>query len=79
MLRSLLSPLSERLLGPSPSTPSFALPEEQPKTEATPEDFARYVLVEIMRNSLGRLKVAQGLTSRSEVNTFVDFTGLRRS
>ena len=66
MLRSLFSPL----LGPSPSQQTFAVPEEPPqaRAEATPEDFARDVLVEIMKNSIERLKVAQGLTSRSEVS-----------
>ncbi|CAL1710979.1 unnamed protein product [Somion occarium] len=59
MLRSLLSPL----IGPSPSQQSFVIEEQ---VEATPEDFARDVLVEVMRNSVERLKVAEGLSSRTE-------------
>ncbi|KAI0700338.1 beach-domain-containing protein [Cytidiella melzeri] len=64
MLRSLLSPLSDRFI-PSPR-PNISL---APHTEDifSPEDFAKDVLVEVMRNAVERLKLAEGLNARSEV------------
>lgn len=65
MLRSLLSPLSDRFalspvpdLSPAPRTADDIF---------SPEDFARDVLLEVMRNAVERLKVAEGLSARSEV------------
>ena len=67
MLRSLLSPLSSRF-------PLSARPEVSPIPvidEPAPEDFARDVLVEVMRNTVERLKVAEGLSDRTQVRTFI--------
>ena len=65
MLRSLLSPLSDRFaLSPRPDL-SPAPPSDN--EEISPEDFARDVLVEVMRNTVERLKFAEGLTARSQV------------
>ena len=87
MFRTLLSPLSARFSGLSPSpTPNtsgtgllspasaqttgavhhhgFGRPEDE---NPAPEDFARDVLVEVMRKSVERLKMAEGLSARTEV------------
>ena len=64
MLRSLLSPLSSRFpLSPRPQV--HEVPEEP--AEPAPEDFARDVLVEVMRGAVERLKVAEGLSDRTQV------------
>lgn len=64
MLRSLLSPLSDRFV----LTPRPELNSAQPEQDVfSPEDFARDVLVEVMRNAVERLKFAEGLNARSEV------------
>lgn len=63
MLRSLLSPLSSRFpLSPRPDV--APMPEE---SDPAPEDFARDVLVEVMRGAVERLKVAEGLSDRTQV------------
>jgi hypothetical protein len=65
MLRSLLSPLSDRFaISPRPEISSAAHTEDI----FSPEDFARDVLVEVMRNAVERLKFAEGLSTRSEVH-----------
>lgn len=63
MLRSLLSPLSSRF----PLTPRPEAHQTLDDTEPAPEDFARDVLVEVMRNAVERLKVAEGLSDRTQV------------
>ncbi|KAI0079797.1 beach-domain-containing protein [Panus rudis PR-1116 ss-1] len=65
MLRTLLTPLSAAF-GTSPSQPNFPGSPGPDNDELDPEDFARDVLVEIMRNSVERLKVAEGLKARTE-------------
>lgn len=75
MFRSLLSPLSA-LVSPtssasrppasSTSTHGFGF-GRQDEEDTAPEDFARDVLVEVMRKSVERLKVAEGLSARTEV------------
>lgn len=90
MFRTLLSPLSARFGGstPSPSPqPSsanllsadghhrgFRVPGGRGEGEDSPEDFARDVLVEVMRKSVERLKLAEGLRARTEVRTPHTFT-----
>ena len=64
MLRTLLSPLSSRL--PISPRPDVA-PVNTDNNEPSPEDFARDVLVEVMRNTVERLKVAEGLNTRTQV------------
>lgn len=63
MFRSLLSPLSGRL----PLTPRPEVSPVPVDDEPAPEDFARDVLVEVMRNTVERLKVAEGLNDRTQV------------
>ncbi|KAI0826715.1 beach-domain-containing protein [Trametes gibbosa] len=68
MLRTLFTPLSARFSLPSPLSPrnsQDSAPEES--DELDPEDFARDVLVELMRNATERLKAANSLTERIEV------------
>ena len=68
MLRTLLSPLSSRFpISPRPDTAPVIPDNDEP----APEDFARDVLVEVMRNTVERLKVAEGLSSRTQVFTLV--------
>ena len=66
MLRTLLTPISSRFpLSPRPDiTPEPPVPEDD---ELNPEDFARDVLVEVMRNAIERLKLAEGLNERTQV------------
>ncbi|KAH8103359.1 beach-domain-containing protein [Cristinia sonorae] len=72
MLRSFLSPLSS-VFSPTPNSANsqvspgqhgFRRPEDD---GAAPEDFARDVLIEVMRKSVERLKMAEGLRARTEV------------
>lgn len=63
MLRTLLTPLSSRFSATSPNAP-HTLNEED---NVSPEDFARDVLIELMRNSITKLKDAQDVDSRLEV------------
>ena len=64
MLRTLLSPISSRFpLSPRPEV----APTPADNDELSPEDFARDVLVEIMRNAVERLKLAEGLNERTQV------------
>ena len=69
MFRTLFTPLSARFSLPSPlSSPRQTATEIQSDPdEIDPEDFARDVLVELMRNSTERLKTADTLTERIEV------------
>ena len=69
MLRSLLTPLRARF-DVSPSRPDAAFEPVAPaEDELTPEDFARDVLVELMRNSVESLKGADNVKSRTEVSS----------
>lgn len=60
MLRNLLTPLSSRFSATFPNTP-HTIDEED---DVSPEDFARDVLIELMRNSITKLKDAQDVGSR---------------
>jgi hypothetical protein len=72
MLRSLLTPLRARFdVSPRPDSVAFE-PAPPADDELTPEDFARDVLVELMRNSVESLKEADNVRSRTEVG-FADF------
>lgn len=65
MLRTLLTPISARFSAtPFPQTPTGKTEEDD---DLDPEDFARDVLVELMRNSIDRLKDAQDVQSKLEV------------
>jgi hypothetical protein len=73
MLQTLLSPLRSRF-ELSPRTP---ISSEQPNPSPTqplaedddlkPEEFARDVLIELMKNSVEKLKQADGQRNKSEV------------
>jgi len=68
MLRSLLTPLRARF-DVSPSKPDATFePAASADDELTPEDFARDVLVELMRNLVECLKGADNVKSRTEVS-----------
>ncbi|TBU31477.1 beach-domain-containing protein [Dichomitus squalens] len=71
MLRTLLTPLSARFSLPSPLSPRASSGSEvfSDPDELAPEDFARDVLVELMRNATERLKTADTLSERIEVLT----------
>ena len=68
MFRTLFTPLSARFSLPSPLSPRASQTEvlDEPD-EIDPEDFARDVLVELMRNATERLKSADTLAERIEV------------
>lgn len=66
MLQSLLTPLRARFdISPRPETTFEAVTPVD--DEFTPEDFARDVLIELMRNSMEALKAADNIKSRTEV------------
>ena len=68
MLRTLFTPLSARFSLPSPVSPRQQAAEvHSDPDDLDPEDFARDVLVELMRNSTERLKTADTLSERIEV------------
>lgn len=68
MLRSLLTPLRARFdASPRPET-EFAAPATSADDDFTPEDFARDVLVELMRSSVESLKEAEHIDSRMAVS-----------
>ncbi|RPD65419.1 beach-domain-containing protein [Lentinus tigrinus ALCF2SS1-7] len=70
MLRTLLTPLSARFSLPSPLSPRQQAAEVlSDPDDLDPEDFARDVLVELMRNATERLKTADTLSERIEVLT----------
>lgn len=69
MLKSFLTPLRARFdISPRPDI-AFQPAEAALDDELTPEDFARDVLVELMRNSVESLKVADDVKSRTEVRS----------
>ena len=63
MLQTLLSPLTSRF----PLTPRQDVSPVIPDDSSAAEDFARDVLVEVMRNAVERLKFAEGLNARTQV------------
>jgi hypothetical protein len=62
MLRTLLSPLRGHF-ETSPHTPKTC-PDDD---ELAPEDFARDVMIELMRNSVENLKLAQDTKTKTQV------------
>jgi hypothetical protein len=68
MLRTFLTPLRLRFeVSPRPDG-AFEPEQPAPAEEFTPEDFARDVLVELMRNSVESLKIADSIGARMEVS-----------
>jgi hypothetical protein len=70
MFRTLLTPLRARFdLSPRSSSISSVSPYSgRTDDDLAPEDFARDVLVELMRNSVENLKRAENAKSRTEVS-----------
>lgn len=67
MLRTLLSPLRGHF-DPSARTPMTSLPASVlEEDEFAPEDFARDVMIELMRNSVENLKLAQDTKTKTLV------------
>lgn len=70
MLQTLLSPLRSRFES-SPRTPISSelnpSPTQPDDDDLNPEEFARDVLIELMRNSIEKLKQADNLRDKSEV------------
>lgn len=66
MLRTLLTPLRSRF-DISPLSPRSAPLPPDNDDELAPEDFARDVLIQLMRNSVDNLKSAENATARDEV------------
>ena len=73
MLRSLLTPLSGKFpLSPFSARPDHAaVAGSDSPDELAPEDFARDVVIEVMRVSMERLKEVQGLTHQLEVSRYI--------
>jgi hypothetical protein len=71
MFQNLLSPLKARFEGLTPRSPSatFLPPvDDVPDAVPDPEEFARDVLVQLMRNTVEALKVADGQDAKTEVS-----------
>lgn len=67
MLRSFLTPLKARFdVSPLPS-PSLQPTHTPTNDDFAPEDFARDVLIELMRNSMEKLKSSDDVRSKNEV------------
>jgi hypothetical protein len=71
MFQNLLSPLKARFDQLSPRSPSAAFPSVEEEDVQTPEDFARDVLVQLMRNSVENLKMADTQVVKGEVRPTV--------
>ena len=73
MLQTLLSPLRSRF-DLSPRSPTFSQQPNpspiSPEDDLNPEEFARDVLIELMRNSVEKLKQTDDQRSKSEVCLF---------
>jgi hypothetical protein len=70
MFQNLLSPLKARFEGLTPRSPSatFLSPaDDVPESAPDPEEFARDVLVQLMRNTVEALKTADGQDAQTEV------------
>lgn len=65
MFQTLLTPLRARF-DLSPRTPTVAPPTVE-DDEIAPEDFARDVLIQLMRNAVENLKAAENGRQRAEV------------
>ncbi|RDB26036.1 hypothetical protein Hypma_006119 [Hypsizygus marmoreus] len=66
MLRTLLTPLRARF-DLSPKTPTTPLPPAHDDNDIAPEDFARDVMIELMRNSVENLKLAEDTRTKIQV------------
>jgi len=66
MFTTLLTPLRNKF-DLSPRTPAIPIPSVQ-DDDLSPEDFARDVLIELMRNSVHNLTEAETLKTRAEVS-----------
>lgn len=74
MLKSFLTPLRARFdISPRPEVAFPPAVETPGDDEVTPEDFAKDVLVELMRNSVENLKVAEDVRSRTAVSHYFHF------
>lgn len=70
MLQSLLTPLRARFDNSHrPETTFESVTAVTVDDGVAPEDFARDVLIELMRNSVEELKVADNIRSRTEVGS----------
>ncbi|KAJ7579061.1 beach-domain-containing protein [Mycena floridula] len=79
MLRTLLTPLRARF-DLSPKTASLAPPTHiEDEDDISPEDFARDVLVELMRNAVDNLKTAETGRARAEILTEIERIMLQES
>lgn len=82
MFRTLLTPLRARF-DLTPRTDTFQIPPKTPIQEEdddlAPEDFARDVLIELMRNSVENLKEADGTRAKLEVSTHLPLYSQNRS
>jgi hypothetical protein len=71
MLRTLLTPLRGRFdlspISPFSTAPTTSYVDD----ELAPEDFARDVLIELMRNAVESLKGAEDLRSKGEVSHWI--------
>ena len=73
MFRQLLTPLSAAFslpqLSPRPSSTSFPHngSDDHADDSLDPEEFARDVLIQLMRNAVENLKAAEGLRAKAEV------------
>jgi hypothetical protein len=76
MLRTLLTPLVARF-DLSPRTPNTLLPQPAPnEDDIAPEDFARDVITELMRNAVEDLKVAEDTNTKQQVGWLYFMRGL---
>ena len=77
MLQTFLTPLRARFdLSPrTPTTPLAQAAQHAEPDEISPEDFARDVITELMRNSVENLKLAEDTKTRQQVG--LGFTTLK--
>jgi hypothetical protein len=68
MLRTLLTPLRARFDAAPRLQPQNA--PDVPRDEPTPEDLARGVMAELMRNAVEELKQAEGYEEKLNVRSF---------
>jgi hypothetical protein len=73
MFKNLLTPFRSRFEDPPQSLGSATVPGVQIHGDdgefTSPEDFARDVLIQLMRNSMENLKAADDVKSKSEAST----------
>jgi hypothetical protein len=66
MLRTLFTPLRAHF-DSSPRTPNTSSVSAQDNDELAPENFARDVIIELMRSSMENLKLAQDTGTKAQV------------